>query len=129
MIMSKYWLPTYTGLRFDLAEPSIEMITIEDIAHHLSLENRFAGATKYQYTVGYHSILVCLKAPEHLKLEALLHDGEETWYKDFPYWWKKLVREELATNLWQRSILQTKNFIDEKFDLKFDEESHRIIKE
>src|SRR6476660_9323319 len=127
--MSKYWLPTYTGLRFDLLEPSIEMITIEDMAHHLSIENRFCGATKFAYSVGYHSVLCCYKAPEHLKLETLLHDGEETWYKDFPYWWKIAIREELGTNLWQRTILWTKGLIDTKFYLKFDEESHKVIKE
>lgn len=85
--MSKYILPTFTGKQFDLLEPTIEMINIEDAAHHLSLENRFNGATKFPISVAQHSINVCNQAPEEVKLEALLHDIKEAWYKDWtaPY--------------------------------------------
>lgn len=89
--MSKYILPTYTGKLFDLENPTEDMICIEDIAHHLSLENRYNGATKFAYPVAYHSILGIQFAPENLKLEFLLHDAGETWYKDFPSPLKKLI--------------------------------------
>lgn len=83
MAIGKYILPTYTGKLFDLENPIEDMVCIEDIAHHLSIENRYNGATKFPLSVAQHSILVCQMAPEELKLEALLHDAEEAYYKDF----------------------------------------------
>lgn len=91
--MTKYILPTFAGIEFDLQNPTIEMIDIKDAAHHLSIENRFNGATIFPYSVAYHSILACDQAPEDIKLETLLHDLGETWYKDWPSPLKKLVKQ------------------------------------
>lgn len=126
--MSEFWIQTFTGKRFDLLEPTIDMICIEDIAHHLSIENRFAGATKFAYSVGYHSVLASNQAPKHLKLEALLHDAEEAYYKDLPYHWKILIRREIHPVFWEQSVNQTKRLIDIKYGLTFSDESHKIIK-
>lgn len=97
--MSNYYLSTFTGKIFDLANPTEDMICIEDIAHHLSIENRFNGATKFAYSVAYHSLLVCKFAPEEYKLEALLHDAAEAYCKDLPLPLKQLLKNggELAS--------------------------------
>lgn len=135
--MSKYILPTYTGKLFDLENPTEDMIDIEDIAHHLSLENRYNGATKFPLSVAHHSILVCKMAPEELKLEALLHDAEEAYYKDFTAPLKRMLND-WAENFELASVegkLPTfyyyiiKNFYDifiSKFKL---EDPKQIIKE
>lgn len=68
-----------------------EDIDIRDIAHHLSNECRYAGATPEHYSVAQHSVLVA----EHLAqsmwrltpeilLAALLHDAAEAYIKDLP---------------------------------------------
>lgn len=94
--MSKFILPTFTGKLFNLASPIEDMICIEDIAHHLSIENRFNGATKFAYSVAYHSLLVCQFAPEKYKLEALLHDAAEAYCKDLTSPLKQLFRYKCA---------------------------------
>lgn len=129
-----YWIQTYTGKLFNLTNPTESMICIEDIAHHLSIENRFCGATKFPYSVGYHSILACRKAPSHLKLEALLHDAEEAYYKDLPTWWKRAIKNELVADkygddLFTRSIYVTRKLIANIFNLIIDTNEYKIIKE
>jgi len=114
--MSKYILPTYTGKLFDLENPTEEMICIEDIAHHLSLENRYNGATKFPLSVAQHSLYVCQMAPEELKLEALLHDVEETWYKDFPSPLKKLLNNR-ANLVVEDIMLPVQEMLINKFKL------------
>src|SRR6266852_1065778 len=93
--MSEHWIQTFTGKRFDLLEPTEDMIYIEDIAHHLSIENRFGGATKFPYSVGYHSILVSKHCQKGLELDGLLHDAAEAYCKDIT----SPMRRALYTNL------------------------------
>src|SRR5207244_9677156 len=82
--MSDTWIQTYSGRRFDLLEPSEEMIEIIDIAHGLSLEVRFNGATRFPYSVAQHSLLVCQFTGNKCKLYGLLHDAAEAYCKDIP---------------------------------------------
>lgn len=133
--MSKYILPTYTGKLFDLENPTEDMICIEDIAHHLSLENRYNGATKFPYSVAQHSLHVCAMAPDNLKLEALLHDAAEAYCKDLTSPLKNLLRYQCTTSpscqyYVDFNIMQA---IIDKFDLQINlyEENNiqEIIKE
>jgi hypothetical protein len=78
-------IPTYTGKRVDPMHLDVEDICIEDIAHHLSLINRFTGATDMGYSVAQHSLVVCASAPEHVKLPALLHDAPEAYMGDMSH--------------------------------------------
>lgn len=84
-MLAKTAMQTYSGKAFDLANPTSEMITIEDIAHHLSLINRFTGATTVPYNVADHSLrvmeLVESIDPQHA-LAALLHDSQEAYLGD-----------------------------------------------
>jgi hypothetical protein len=73
---------TFSGIAFDPINPDPSLIDIVDIAHSLSTSNRYTGHVRWPYTVGQHSLNVsyCV-APENA-LEALLHDGTETYLSD-----------------------------------------------
>ena len=76
------YVSTYLGNRFYPAEPRIDRVEIEDIAHGLAYQCRFNGQTKVFYSVAQHSILVADLVPPPLKLAALLHDAAEAYLGD-----------------------------------------------
>lgn len=126
--MSEFWIQTFTGKRFDLLNPTIDMICIEDIAHHLSIENRWHGATRIPISVGYHSLLVAEQARPEMKLEALLHDAAEAYYKDFANPWKRLMKSCINTNLWEMTFGWTDALIAQLFNLSLDANVWKEIK-
>lgn len=87
--LSDIWLQTSTGLAIHPFAPSADQISLRDIAHHLSLEPRFAGATRFHYSVAQHVCLVVeamRKAgygPRAQRL-AMMHDSGEYVLKDTP---------------------------------------------
>lgn len=92
------WTMTYSGEHFDLINPQVEQVKLVDIAHALSLECRFAGHTRYFYSVAQHSLLGAYKMREdglsdRLQLLFMLHDATETWYRDIPRPLKALLPE------------------------------------
>lgn len=77
---------TYTGKRIeDMIHPRPSDVCLEDIARHLSKEQRFGGAIHQNfYSVAQHSVLVSqLVRPENALL-GLLHDSAEAYIKDIP---------------------------------------------
>lgn len=78
------WIQTYTGRRFWSMDPRAEDVCIEDIAHSLSLQCRFAGHCREFYSVAQHSLLVCANLPREYKLWGLLHDAAEAYLVDVP---------------------------------------------
>lgn len=76
------WIQTYSRKHFEFANPTAEMICIEDIAHALSQINRFTGHTRDPYSVAEHSILVAQMCESQYQLEALLHDAAEAYLGD-----------------------------------------------
>lgn len=82
---------TFTGKVFDLELMDPNSICIEDIAHALSQTNRFAGHLEHPYSVAQHCCIACDFAPEHLKLEALLHDASEAYLGNMPSPFKKML--------------------------------------
>lgn len=87
------WFITYTGKRFYPFNPDPEAIFIEDIAHALSSQCRYAGHTKKFYSVAQHSVLVSrycdpLVNSFHKETEnavwGLLHDASEAYITDLP---------------------------------------------
>lgn len=76
------WIQTYTGIQFDLLNPTPEMVVIEDIAHSLARLCRFTGHANRFYSVAQHSWLCSFKSPPKYALEALLHDAHEAYTGD-----------------------------------------------
>lgn len=76
---------TFTGKYVNPLYLNIEDIDVRDIAHHLSIEPRYTGATNVAYSVGQHSVMVAgyFRASSwDLRLAALLHDASEYVLKD-----------------------------------------------
>lgn len=113
-----YWIQTFTGKIFDLANPTADMICIEDIAHHLSIENRYNGATKFPYSVAHHSYLGMLQAPDEFKLEFLFHDSHEAYYKDWTSPFKAMMLMEYDCD-YDDIISKYEEVIQRKFKLNF----------
>ena len=76
------WIQTFSGIQFWPLDPRPEEILIEDIAHGLSLQCRFAGHTKKFYSTAQHSVLVSHAVPCEDAPWGLLHDSPETYLND-----------------------------------------------
>lgn len=80
-------IKTYTGIMFDPLAPQQELISIEDIAHALSMLCRANGHFKSFYSVGQHCINCALEAEargysRRVQLACLLHDASEAYLSD-----------------------------------------------
>lgn len=76
------YIHTYTGLLVDPLNLQPEDVRIEDIAHALSNQCRFSGATKSFYSVAQHSV-ICSKIVESpFEFDALMHDASEGYLQD-----------------------------------------------
>ncbi|RVN04626.1 HD domain-containing protein [Sinorhizobium meliloti] len=81
------WMQTYTGRKFWPMDPRADEVLIEDIAHSLSLQCRYAGHCLRFYSVAEHSVHLA----RHLRwqgvevaLWGLLHDASEAYLVDVP---------------------------------------------
>jgi 5'-deoxynucleotidase YfbR-like HD superfamily hydrolase len=84
------WIQTYSGRRLDLLSPDPDDISIEDIAHALSMLCRFTGHTSDFYSVSQHSVLCSYICDRKDALWALLHDASEAYLNDLATPIKKL---------------------------------------
>jgi hypothetical protein len=87
MSQDKPWILTYTGREFHSLDPDPAEVDLKDIAHHLSLKCRFAGATRTMASVALHSVMVSQLLPHNdplLQLQGLLHDAAEAYWADIP---------------------------------------------
>ncbi len=64
-------------------------IRIEDIAHALSLTNRFCGMTRFPISVAQHSAWASWICAPPDALQALLHDASEAYLHDVSKWVKQ----------------------------------------
>ena len=78
------WMMTVSGRTFWPLDPRAEEIAIEDIAHSLAHQCRYAGHTRAFYSVAQHSVLVAQHLPPELQLWGLLHDASEAYLVDLP---------------------------------------------
>jgi hypothetical protein len=78
------FIQTESGRQFRFLQPSPSEISIQDIASALSKMPRFGGHSGRFYSVAQHSLICAHMAPNHLKLEALMHDAHEAYVGDVP---------------------------------------------
>lgn len=75
-------IETFTGVLFDILNPTLDMIDIRDIAHAGSQLCRFTGHTKFHYSIAQHELLGSFIVPRENALEFLLHDAAESYVND-----------------------------------------------
>lgn len=93
---------TYSGIYMNVFEPTMDMLSIIDIAHALSQQCRFGGHLEHFYSVAEHSLYCSyLIKDERLKFAALLHDASEAYLLDIPSPIKKKLSnyKEIEHNL------------------------------
>lgn len=82
------WMQTYSGRKFWPMDPRPEEVHIEDIAHALSLQCRYAGHCIQFYSVAEHSCHVALwllrEYGPMTAMYGLLHDASEAYLVDVP---------------------------------------------
>ncbi len=82
------FMQTFTGRKYWPMDPKPHEVHIEDIAHSLGLQCRYAGHCIKFYSVAEHSVLIARHlaakhAPE-VALAGLLHDAPEAYCVDIP---------------------------------------------
>lgn len=81
------FMQTATGRKFWPLDPRADEVFIEDIAHSLSLQCRYAGHCLRFYSVAEHCVLMARKLRWEgvdVALYALLHDAAEAYTVDVP---------------------------------------------
>lgn len=78
------WMQTANGRQFWPLDPRADEVHIDDIAHALANQCRFAGHCREFYSVAQHSVLVSFQVPAEDALWGLLHDASEAYLVDLP---------------------------------------------
>ena len=92
------WIATHSGKRFYPLDPHIDEIDINDIAHSLSNQCRFAGHCVQFYSVAQHCVLVSQVCDQVDALFGLLHDASEAYLVDIPSPLKRMPEFEAYRN-------------------------------
>ncbi len=93
MIDRGSWMQTQSGKRFYPLDPRPEDLDIQDIAHALAMQCRYAGHTSRFYSVAEHCVHVARSLPRELRLAGLLHDASEAYLVDVPRPVKAMLKD------------------------------------
>lgn len=97
----------FSGVLVDLVNPDPADVLISDIAHHLSLINRYTGGTKHGFSVAHHSLEVASKTQ---CLEGLMHDAHEAYIGDVSSPLKQHLTEyKRIETMWEQLIIDKFN--------------------
>ena len=76
------WIETYTHKQFPIEHPDSDKVFIEDIAHHLSQQCQFVGASRQFYSIAEHAIIMSRLCTKPARLSCLLHDAHKAYLGD-----------------------------------------------
>jgi len=113
--MKPGFIQTYSGKLFYPLDPDPELIVVDDIAHGLANQCRFAGqAVRRYYSVAEHSYHVSRICLEEDALWGLLHDAAEAYLGDLP---RPLKHASTLGPSYRRAEAKLMRAICERFDL------------
>lgn len=112
------WIQTFTGVEVYPFDPRPEDIRIEDIAHALSMQCRYAGHCSQFYSVAEHSVRVAELLPREVQLWGLLHDASEAYLVDLP---RPIKRHSEIGALYRVAEESLMRAIAARFDLEWPE--------
>ena len=118
-------IQTYSGILFDVINPTVDMVNIADIAHALSQVNRFTGHTIQPYSVAEHSVHVANLLPDEYKLEGLLHDASEAYIADMA----TPVKHHQSMEMYRAIENDVQKECYNAFGIKPNQYSHMIVKQ
>jgi hypothetical protein len=100
----------------DPLAPDPADICIEDIAHALSNQCRFAGHTRVHYSTAQHSVMASWIVAPPYRLVTLLHDASEAYLSDIA----APVKHDVEFGSFYRSFeAQLERVIAEKYGLEY----------
>ncbi|MBZ9659744.1 hypothetical protein LB523_11880 [Mesorhizobium sp. ESP-6-4] len=124
-------LQTFTGRHFWPLDARPEEVHIEDIAHSLSLQCRYAGHCKRFYSVAEHSVLIANWIWWHGSaadaLAGLLHDATEAYLVDMPRPVKRSMHEYRLHEAALWKVLAARFGLPEEMPAIVHEADNRII--
>ena len=120
----RFFFATLSGKLIDLENPQPEDFDPLEIAHCLSIVNRFAGNTLLPISVAQHVCLVAERVPIQFRLHALHHDDHEMITSDIPRPVKRWLGENIRSL--ERNIDQA---IFKRFGIVATEESYKAIEQ
>jgi hypothetical protein len=98
-------IQTFTGKVIDLGMVTADDIDIRDIAHALSLINRYTGHTLVPYSVAQHSVHVSNLVGDEFAKWGLMHDASEAYLGDVSRPLKSMLPDyKLLEEMVQRAV-------------------------
>lgn len=124
---------TYSGIKFNILNPTFDMISPEDIIRGLAHKTYYSGFSPRFFSIAEHSLLVCefyeMCNPDDYigQLQALIHDASEAYTGDMIKPIKNLLPNfVLIENKIQSTIYQKYNIDSEVRKAKVKEIDNRI---
>lgn len=121
---SDTWMWTYSGKHLHPLAPVADEIELIDIAHGLSLQNRYGGHTTKPYSVAEHSVIVSFYVDPRFAREALLHDAAEAYIGDLI----RPIKYQPCMQAFRDAEVRLEAAIFERFDIVSTEESRAAVK-
>ena len=95
-IPTAHEIETFSGRFVDTSNPSVENITLEDVAHALANICRYGGHCSTFYSVAEHAVFVSKRLerkgyPRNTQIMGLHHDDSEAYLGDIPRPMKPLL--------------------------------------
>src|SRR5574337_1333697 len=110
-------IQVFSGLEFFPLNPNPQDISIDDIAHALSIQVRFSGHIVHPYTVAEHSVCVSYLVPQQYALWGLLHDAAEAYLVDLP----RPLKHDVSMSRYREAEEKLMRAISTRFDLNWPE--------